>query len=126
MTTSVSDHIAALFVRAMELEGRGETLTAKKIFYQAWDEAANDLDRITAAHFLAWRQNTVPEKLEWDRQALRLAQSNEHEVPKEVLPSLYLNVAKGLEALGDLMMRKNITSWRSIVRLSSQKTDTAT
>lgn len=94
--------IIKLCAQGMQLEGEGKSEEASNLFLQAWEQATNDFERFTAAHYIARHQNEVADKLKWDETALRLALSLNDEGMKGTYPSLYLNVAKCHEDLGDL------------------------
>ncbi|HLP11928.1 MAG TPA: hypothetical protein VK177_08365 [Flavobacteriales bacterium] len=87
----------------MECEGQGNIQEALALFTQAWNEARTPFEKLTAAHYVARHQPTVQEKLRWDVVALDLAQVVRSKGVKEAFPSLYLNVGKGYEDLGDLI-----------------------
>ncbi len=90
-----------LCAKGMELEGLGKREEAAAIFNEAWDNAQNDSERFTAAHYIARHQNTVSDKLKWDEISLQLAISINDENAKGAFPSLYLNIAKCYEDLND-------------------------
>jgi hypothetical protein len=93
--------IVKLCAEGMEMEGRGNPQEARKLFYQAWNEAATGFEKFTAAHYVARHQENVADKLRWDREALQHALSLDPETVKGALPSLYLNIAKCYEDLDD-------------------------
>jgi rifampin ADP-ribosylating transferase len=84
----------------MELEGAGDLLHAKEIFEKAWNEAESDIEKLTAAHYLARHQESVFEKYKWDQIALQLALKVNDEKLKAILPSLFLNIGKCYEDMG--------------------------
>ena len=80
--------------------GRGrQNEEASKIFLEAWEQAGNDKEKFTAAHFVARHQNSIADKLAWDEIALNLALKIKDDSVKGAYPSLYLNIAKGYEDL---------------------------
>ena len=87
--------------KGMELEGQGRNEEALKQFEQAWEEASNDFEKFTAAHYVARHQESIQEKLKWDQKALQLALKINNETVRGAYPSLYLNIAKGYEDLND-------------------------
>lgn len=91
--------IVKLCAKGMEVEGQPEK--AKKLFNQAWEEASNDIEKLTAAHYIARHQSSVADKLKWDEIALKHAFNVKDESFKGVFPSLYLNIAKCYEDLQD-------------------------
>lgn len=85
----------------MLLEGEGKPEEAAKLFYQAWNEAQNSIEKFTAAHYVARHQNTIEDKLDWDIIAVNFATQSNDPAVKAVLPSLYLNIGKGYEDLNN-------------------------
>jgi hypothetical protein len=96
--------IIKLCAQGMQFEGEGKPEEASGLFMQAWEQATNDFERFTAAHYIARHQNNVADKLKWDEMALSLALNDEG--MKEAYPSLYLNIAKCHEDMGDLVKAK--------------------
>lgn len=87
--------------QGMDMEARGLTDEASKLFLQAWNEATNDFEKFTAAHYVARHQKSVEDKLKWDETALHFALKINDETVKGSYPSLYLNIAKCYEDLSD-------------------------
>ena len=85
----------------MELEGAAKPEEAAEVFQQAWDEAADNVEKFVAAHYIARHQSSVADKLKWDEIALSLALEIKDEQVKGAYPSLYLNIAKCYEDLKD-------------------------
>jgi hypothetical protein len=92
--------IVKLCSNGMNYEGDGST-KAGEMFMQAWELASDDFEKFIAAHYVARLQHTVTDKLHWDITALNLALKSADERFKGALPSLYLNVGKCYEDLGD-------------------------
>ena len=92
--------VVKLCAGGMDLEAAGQPEAAADLFLQAWEISTNDLERLTAAHYVA-RQKSAIDKLKWDEVALNLALKINDENVKGAYPSLYLNVAKGYEDLND-------------------------
>lgn len=101
-----NNHIVKLCARGMELEGEGKNTEALQLFEQAWKQAENDFEKFTAAHYVARHQKTVSDKLTWDQTALQLALKINDEKLKGTYPSLYLNIAKCYEDLGQTEQAK--------------------
>lgn len=106
MSFDPSNKIVQLCGQGMLLEGEGKNKEAKECFQSAWEQATNDFERFTAAHYLARQQNTTNEKLDWDLKALELALGLNDEKLKGAYPSLYLNIAKGYEDLKEYQKAK--------------------
>lgn len=97
--------VIKLCARGMELEAK-QPAEAKALFMQAWNEATNDFEKFTAAHYVARHQNSIEEKLHWDKTALDFALKIDDEKMKANFPSLYLNIAKCYEDIGDVKNAK--------------------
>ncbi|MBG9377688.1 rRNA adenine methyltransferase [Panacibacter sp. DH6] len=111
MVFDPNNNVVKLCTSGMEMEGKGLSEEAGKCFLQAWNEATNDLEKFTAAHYVARHQNSVEEKLRWDEIALHVALQSNDQNAKSALPSLYLNIAKCYEDLLDFdNARKNYES----------------
>ncbi|WP_121356999.1 tetratricopeptide repeat protein [Flavisolibacter nicotianae] len=108
MRFNPNNNVIKLCAAGMDMEGKGKSEEASKLFLQAWNEATNDFEKFTAAHYVARHQKSVEGKLKWDETALHLALKSNDDNVKGALPSLYLNIAKGYEDLGDFEnARKN-------------------
>ncbi len=103
-----NNKIVKLCAQGMEMEEKGNPEEASKHFLQAWNEATNDFEKFTAAHYVARHQKSVADKLKWDETALQLALKINDDTIKGTYPSLYLNIAKCYEDLNDFdNARKN-------------------
>jgi tetratricopeptide (TPR) repeat protein len=108
MQFDTNNKVVKLCSEGMELEGQGRKKEALKLFQQAWDEASNDFEKFTSAHYVARHQESILDKLKWDETALELALKINDDNVKGALPSLYLNIAKCHEDLNDFdNSRKN-------------------
>jgi len=102
------NNVVKLCTQGIDMEGKGKSEEARRLFIEAWDEATNDFEKFTAAHYVARLQKSVPEKLKWDKTALNLALKINDDTVKGAFPSLYLNIAKCYEDLSDFdNARKN-------------------
>jgi tetratricopeptide (TPR) repeat protein len=93
--------IVMLCAKGMELEIGGDTAGALKLFQQAWDQATDNLEKFTSAHYIARHQERIGDKLKWDQTALNLALKIDNDSVKGAYPSLYLNLAKCSEDMSD-------------------------
>lgn len=96
-----NNNIIKLCAQGMSLEGEGKKEEALERFQQAWDEAANDFEKFTSAHYVARHQKSMTDKLKWDEIALNFALKINDENMKGTYPSLYLNIGKCYEDLND-------------------------
>jgi tetratricopeptide (TPR) repeat protein len=101
MQFDVNNKIVRLCSQGMILEGEGKPEEALKLFQQAWDDATDDFEKFTSAHYVARHQKTIADKLKWDETALGLALKLGDPTVKGTYPSLYLNIAKCHEDLHD-------------------------
>ncbi|GAL86147.1 rifampin ADP-ribosyl transferase [Sporocytophaga myxococcoides] len=97
-----NNHVIKLCAQGMNLEGEGKREEALKLFQMAWDDAINNLEKFTSAHYIARHQRNISEKLKWDEIALVLALKVNDENVKGLYPSLYLNIGKCHEDLNDI------------------------
>lgn len=96
-----NNKVVNLCALGMDMEGKGNPEEASKLFLQAWNEAKNDFEKFTAAHYVARHQKNVNDKFKWDETALHFALKINDDTVKECYPSLYLNIAKYYEDIGD-------------------------
>ena len=99
--------VVQLCAKGMEMEGQKKLPEAISYFDEAWNIASNDFEKFTAAHYVARHQINVSEKLNWDKLALEHALKIDDVGIKETFPSLYLNIGKCYEDLGDLENAKS-------------------
>lgn len=95
------NNIVKLCIQGMQLEA-ADPAKAKELFMQAWQEATNDFEKFTAAHYVARHQPTVQHKLQWDETALHFALKVKDADMTGSYPSLYLNIARCHEDLQDM------------------------
>lgn len=93
--------VVRLCIQGMDMEEKGNPEEASKLFLQAWNEATNDFERFTAAHYVARHQKDVAGRLKWYETALAYALKVNDEAVKGAFASLYSNIAKCYEELGD-------------------------
>jgi len=82
-----------------EFEGRKDD--ACELYRQAWEAATDDYDACIAAHYVARCQESPQECLHWNQQALERADAAKDERIREFYPSLYLNMGRSYELLGN-------------------------
>ncbi len=74
---------------------------ARRLYREAWEAAADDYDACIAAHYVAHLELDAAQALRWNLEALTRAQR----VPErtaDFLASLYVNLGRSYELLGDL------------------------
>lgn len=101
MEFSPFNPVVKLCLQGMELEDKNQPEQAKEIFLQGWNEATNDFEKFLTAHYVARYQKTVSDKLHWLETVLQFALKVNNDAVNSALPSLYLNIAKCYEDLGN-------------------------
>ncbi len=101
MEFNPNNTIVKLCLQGMDLEGKSKPEEAGRIFLQAWNEATNDFEKFLASHYIARQQKNVSDKLKWLDTGLQLALKIDNDYFKGIFPSLYSNIAKCYEELGD-------------------------
>ena len=101
MEFSPFNNVVKLSLQGMDMEEKGKPGEALKLFLQGWNEATNDFEKFIAAYYVARHQETIPGKLKWLETALQFALKINDDAVKSALPSLYSNIAKCYEELGD-------------------------
>jgi|SRR5436189_5021749 tetratricopeptide (TPR) repeat protein len=96
-----NNRIVQLCAKGMEMEMAEKPDQAEACFLQAWNEATTDLEKFTAAHYVARHQKSIQDKLKWDESALEFALKISDSSLNASYPSLYLNIAKCYEDLKD-------------------------
>ncbi|NLL52555.1 MAG: NAD(+)--rifampin ADP-ribosyltransferase [Peptococcaceae bacterium] len=93
--------IIKLCMSGMELEDSGNSEDAITMFHKAWHEAKDDYDRFIASYHLARIQKSISDKLKWMETSLQCALKINDDNVKSAYSTLYLNIAKCYEELGD-------------------------
>jgi len=106
MNFDQNNNVVKICTQGMSLEGEGKKEEAFQLFQQAWQEASDDFEKFTAAHYVARHQKNVDSKLKWDLLSLNHALKIDSAATKGILPSLYLNVGKCYEELNDFVNAK--------------------
>ena len=101
MEFNPNNHVVQLCLLGMEGEAKGNPDEASRLFLQAWDEATNDFEKFTAAHYVARHQKSVAAQLQWHETALQFALKINNDAVNGAFPALYLNIARCHEELGD-------------------------
>lgn len=93
--------VIKLCMSGMNLEDSGNIEDATMMFQKAWDESTDDYERFIAAYHLARLQRSVTDKLKWMETSLQCALNINDENVKSAYSTLYLNIARCYEELGD-------------------------
>ena len=101
MEFNPNNHVIRLCMEAMGMEEKGRPTEASELFLQAWNETTNDFEKFIAAYYVARHQENPSDKLKWLETTLRFALKINDDTVRSAFPSLYLNIAKCHEELGD-------------------------
>ena len=74
---------------------------ARMLYEQAWAARKDNYDACIAAHYVARFQDSVEESLRWNHLAFKHANLVNDESIKEFYPSLYLNLGRSYELVGN-------------------------
>ncbi len=88
-------------LQGIGMEENGKPIEAGKLFLQAWNEATTDFEKFIAAHYVSRHQKNVPDKLKWLKTALEHALKVNDVTVASAFPTLYSNIAKCYEDIGD-------------------------
>ena len=94
--------VVKLCAEGMMVEGQGYGDQARELFAQAWAQSKDDVEACIAAHYLARHQGSAEQTLYWNREALRRADSSGDDRVRGYYPSLYLNLGRSYELMGDV------------------------
>ncbi|MBS1772121.1 MAG: NAD(+)--rifampin ADP-ribosyltransferase [Bacteroidetes bacterium] len=93
--------VVKICLQGMAMEEKGEPEEAGKLFLEAWNEAQNDFEKFIAAFYLSRSQKNVSDRLKWYETALQYALNINDDAVKGAYTSLYTNIAKCYEELGE-------------------------
>jgi hypothetical protein len=72
MHFDTNNKVIQLCAKGMEIEAT-QPLKVKALFMQAWNEAETNIEKFTAAYYVARHQLSIEDKLHWDEAALKFA-----------------------------------------------------
>ncbi|MBX2904657.1 MAG: NAD(+)--rifampin ADP-ribosyltransferase [Taibaiella sp.] len=100
-----------LLLQGMAKEGNAGDGEVADIYRQAWDAAANDLEKFIVAQYIARIERSVPDRLKWYETAVQLGQRVDSVATRSAFPSLYGRIADCYDELGD---EANAQKYRSL------------
>ena len=100
--------VVRLCSQGIELEMKGHRAEARSLFLQAWELRQDDVDACIAAHYVARHQESPAETLRWNELALTHALSASADSIRSFYPSLYLNLGKSYEDIGDIARAREL------------------
>lgn len=93
--------VIQLCIAGTQAEFKGQAARARALYQAAWDAAQDDYEACIAAHYVAHLQENPQDIFYWNNLALEKAGAVETERVREFLPSLFVNMGKSYELLGD-------------------------
>jgi hypothetical protein len=96
-----SNPVVQLCLQGSRAEFERRLEAARSLYQQAWEARTDDYDACIAAHYLARFQDGPEESLRWNQLALLHAEAADDERVREFYPSLYLNLGRSHEILGN-------------------------
>ncbi|PWN59444.1 NAD(+)--rifampin ADP-ribosyltransferase [Chryseobacterium viscerum] len=101
MEFSPFNPVIKLCLQGMNFEDKGMSEEADRLFLQAWEESSNDHEKFLAAHYVSRHQKMAADRLKWLEISLEFALKINDDTVKSALPSLYQNISKGYNDVGD-------------------------
>jgi len=98
----IDNPVIKLCIDGTQAEFQHKFEEAKAFYEQAWQIQSNDYEACIAAHYMARFQEDPVIEFGWNQKAIEHALSCELDRVSPFLPSLYLNLGKSYEKLGDL------------------------
>ena len=103
---NLDNPIIKLCIAGTQAEFDGNIETACELYRQAWEASTNDYEACIAAHYVARCQESPEEIFRWNREALARAEAIDDDSIKDFYPSLYLNMGRSHEQLGNQIEAK--------------------
>jgi tetratricopeptide (TPR) repeat protein len=101
MYMDLNNPVIKLCVEGTRAEFQGQIERARTCYQKAWESAQDDYEACIAAHYLARHQDRPEERLHWNRVALEKAEAVGDARVREFYPSLYLNMGRSHELMGN-------------------------
>ena len=97
----INNPIIKLCIEGTQLEYAGNAEGANLCYLKAWEQARDDYEACIAAHYLAHLETDMQERYRWNKIALEKADAVKDDRVKPFYPSLYLNMGKSCEEMGE-------------------------
>jgi hypothetical protein len=97
----LSNPIIQLCMAGTRAEFEHRLTDASVLYQQAWEVRTDDYEACIAAHYVARFQDSAEESLRWNQMALEHADAVKDERVKDFYPSLYLNLGRSYELVGN-------------------------
>jgi hypothetical protein len=102
----INNPVIHLCISGSQAEFQGRQDEAYALYWHAWEIAKDDYEACIAAHYVARSQKKPEEIFRWNQEALTHADASKDERVTEFYPSLYLNMGRSYELLGDPLAAK--------------------
>lgn len=93
--------IIKLCMLGMGMEAKGNSKEGSKLFLQAFNEAENDFEKFIAAYHIGKYEKDILDRLKWMETSLEYGIKSNDDSVKSAFATIYLNIAKSYEELGD-------------------------
>lgn len=93
--------VIELCIEGTRCEFDGKKSAACELYRLAWEAARDDYEACIAAHYLARCPDSAEEIFYWNQVALERADAIKDDRVKDFYPSLYLNLGRSYELLGN-------------------------
>jgi len=93
--------VIKLCIAGSRAEFEGKIDAARELYRQAWEAATDDYEACIAAHYMARYQADPLDQFRWNKEALERAGAVPDGRVDSFYPSLYLNMGKSYELLGN-------------------------
>lgn len=98
----IDNPVVQLCIAGSQAEFQHKIDEAKAFYEQAWRIHNSDYEACIAAHYMARFQVDPKVEFDWNQKALEHAQACKDDRVTTFLPSLYLNLGKSYERLGNM------------------------
>ncbi len=116
----LENRVIQLCIAGTQAEFHRRFSDAVALYEQAWQIHSNDYEACIAAHYMARHRNNPKEEFEWNQKALDYAMTCDDDRLTSFLPSLYVNMGKSHEKLGDLNVAQKYYEKAAQLGLSHQ------
>jgi hypothetical protein len=93
---------------------------ARALYWQAWESSKTDYEACVAAHYVARFQDNLQDNLRWNLEALARAAAVGDERVQAFYPSLYINLGRSYELLGDQVQAEKYYALASSLGLTHE------
>ncbi|AQU06178.1 hypothetical protein [Dehalococcoides mccartyi] len=107
MEIDVNNPIVRLCSDAIKAESEGRSTDALGLCMKAWEARTDAYDSCIVSHYMARYQDNVEGTFLWNQRALDFGEAVKDERVSGFFPSLYLNLGKSHEDMGDLTKASN-------------------